>query len=72
MGIHVGEVFIRENAAAEVARGAEPPEVEGLARLVASRLMSLAEGGQTLLTRAAFDSTRRAAVQSGTMDGRFV
>ncbi len=72
VGIHVGEVFIRENPAADVARGAKPLEVEGLAKLVASRVMSLAQGGQTLLTRAAFDFTRRAAATSETVSDRLV
>lgn len=59
--IHVGEVFLRDNPPEEVARGAKPLEVEGLAKIVAARLMSLAQGGQTLLTRSAFDLARRAA-----------
>ncbi len=60
-GIHVGEVFLRENPAAEVAKGAKPVEVEGLAKPISARLMALARGGQTLLTRSAFDLARRAA-----------
>lgn len=59
-GIHVGEVFLRENPPAEIAQGAKPVEVEGLAKPVAARLMSLARGGQTLLSRGAFDLARRA------------
>jgi len=61
VGIHVGEVFLRENPPAEVAQGAKPIEVEGLAKPLAARLMALARGGQTLLTRSAFDLARRAA-----------
>ena len=49
-GLHVGPVILRENNAADVARGAKPLEVEGLAKPTASRVMSLARGGQTLLT----------------------
>ena len=60
-GIHVGEVFLRENLPAEVAKGAKPVEVEGLAKPLAARLMSLARGGQTLLSRGAFDLARRSA-----------
>jgi class 3 adenylate cyclase/tetratricopeptide (TPR) repeat protein len=60
-GIHVGEVFLRENPSDEVAQGAKPLEVEGLAKPIAARLMALARGGQTLLTRSAFDLARRAA-----------
>lgn len=62
VGIHFGEVWLRENPADDVARGAKPVEVEGLAKAVAARLMSLARGGQTLLGRGAFDLARRAAV----------
>ncbi|HSW26458.1 MAG TPA: tetratricopeptide repeat protein, partial [Burkholderiaceae bacterium] len=52
-GLHVGPVTLRENAADEVARGAKPIEVEGIAKPLAARVMSLARGGQTLLTQAA-------------------
>ncbi|MEX1309431.1 MAG: protein kinase [Candidatus Sulfomarinibacteraceae bacterium] len=61
VGIHLGEVYLRENSADEVARGAKPLEVEGLAKPAAARLMSLAQGGQTLISRDAFDVARRAA-----------
>ena len=49
-GLHVGPVILRENNAADVARGAKPLEVDGLAKPTAARVMSLAHGGQTLLT----------------------
>jgi len=62
VGIHVGEVFLRENSPEDIARGAKPLEVEGLAKPTVARLASLAESGQTLLTRSAFDLARRAAV----------
>lgn len=55
VGIHLGEVVLRSNPPAEVARGAKPLEVEGLAKAIAARAMSLAQGGQTLLTRSAYD-----------------
>ncbi len=61
-GIHLGEVFLHENPPAAVARGAKPVEVEGLAKPVAARTMSLAIARQTLMTRAAFDLARRAFV----------
>lgn len=70
VGIHVGEVVIRENPAVEVARGAKPVEVEGLAKAVAARLMSLAQAHQTLLSRAAYDVARRSTVggvENGTL-----
>lgn len=62
VGIHLGEVFLRENPAEHVARGAKPLEVEGLAKPTAARVMSLAQGRQTLLTGAAFDLAKRGAV----------
>ena len=49
-GLHVGPVILRENPAEDVARGAKPLEVDGLAKPTAARVMSLARGGQTLLT----------------------
>ena len=49
-GLHVGLVILRENTAGDVARGAKPLEVDGLAKPTAARVMSLARGGQTLLT----------------------
>jgi len=61
-GVHLGEVFLRQNPPEDVARGAKPLEVEGLAKPLAARLMSLAQGGQTLLSRTAFDLARRAAI----------
>ncbi len=60
-GIHLGDVFLRRNRPEEVARGAKVLEVEGLAKPLAARLMALAAGGQTLLTRAAVDLARQAA-----------
>lgn len=62
VGIHLGEVLLRENSPADVARGAKPMEVEGLAKAIAARVMSLAGNGRILLTRAAYDFARRAAV----------
>jgi TolB-like protein len=62
VGIHVGEVVLRENLPDDVARGAKPLEVEGLAKAVAARVMSLAGSGRILLTRAAYDLARRSSV----------
>jgi len=61
-GIHLGEIVLRRNRPEFVARGAKPIEVEGLAKPMAARIMSLAQGAQTLVTRTAFDLARRAAV----------
>jgi predicted ATPase/class 3 adenylate cyclase/Tfp pilus assembly protein PilF len=49
-GLHVGPVILRANPPEDVAHGAKPLEVEGIAKPVAARVMSLALGGQTLLT----------------------
>ncbi|MCP4590358.1 MAG: protein kinase [bacterium] len=62
VGIHLGEAVLIVTPAADVAGGAKPLEVEGLAKQIAARIMSLALAGQTLLTRAAFMLARRAAV----------
>ena len=69
-GIHLGEVFLRENDAQDVARGAKPLEVEGLAKPTAARAMSLAGGKQTLLTQGAFDMAREAAVENEAFGGK--
>lgn len=61
VGIHLGEVVLSRNPREAVARGARPLEVEGLAKLLAARLTSLASDQQTLLTRGAFDLARRGA-----------
>ena len=55
-GLHVGPVILRENHEADVARGAKPLEVEGLAKPTTARVMALAQGGQTLVS----ESARRA------------
>ena len=65
VGIHLGEVVLRENSPADVARGAKPLEVEGLAKAIAARVMSLAGNGRILLTRTAYDFARRASVGKG-------
>lgn len=56
--IHLGEVLLRENPLPDVERGAKPLEVEGLAKPMTARLLSLARPRQTLLTRSAFDLAR--------------
>jgi predicted ATPase/class 3 adenylate cyclase len=53
VGLHVGPVILRENPADDIARGAKPLEVEGLAKPIAARVMALAGGGRTLLSAAA-------------------
>jgi hypothetical protein len=64
-GVHVGPVLMRTNSPADVARGAKPLEVEGLAKPIAARVMSLALAGQTLLTAEAADALALRRVQAG-------
>ncbi len=49
-GLHVGPVMLRENSHADVARGAKPLEVDGPAKATAARVMSIANGGQVLMS----------------------
>ncbi len=59
VGIHLAEVVVKENSPEDVQRGAKPIEVEGLGKPFTARLMALAEGRQTLLSRSVFDVARR-------------
>ena len=61
VGLHVGPVILRENASDDIARGAKPLEVEGLAKPIAARVMALARGGQTLLSAAAREDLGKSA-----------
>lgn len=63
IGIHVGEVVLWENAPEEIARGAKPMEVEGLAKPVAARLMGVALPGQILLSGMAYGLAQRAEAE---------
>ncbi|MEM7582275.1 MAG: protein kinase [Acidobacteriota bacterium] len=67
-GLHLGEVVLRHNPVDDVSRGAKPIEVEGLAKPIAARVVSLAGARQTLLTQSVFDLTRRAAVDDARWD----
>ena len=49
-GLHVGPVTLRDNSPSDVALGAKPIEVEGVAKATAARVMSVAMGGQVLLS----------------------
>jgi class 3 adenylate cyclase len=62
VGVHLGELHVIHSPAEDIARGAKPINVEGLAKPMTARVMSVALGGQTLLTRSAFELARRAAV----------
>lgn len=62
-GLHVGSVILRENSAEDIALGAKPLEVDGVTKPTAARVMSLARGGQTLLTREARDNLGTTALR---------
>ncbi len=68
-GLHVGPVILRENSADDVARGAKPIEVDGLAKPTAARVMSMARGGQVLLTPEARAELDEAAAGGGALAG---
>src|SRR5690348_6067384 len=63
IGIHIGDVVLWENTPEDVARGAKPTEVEGLAKPVAARLMSLALPGQILISSVACMLAQRAQAE---------
>ncbi|MFC4727409.1 putative peptide modification system cyclase [Coralloluteibacterium thermophilus] len=63
VGIHVGDMVVWSNRADVVAAGGKPVEVEGLAKPVAARLMTLALPGQILLSGMAFNLAQRAAAE---------
>ena len=62
-GLHVGAVILRANSPQDVARGAKPLEVEGIAKAVAARVMSIAGGGQTLLSADARSALGKTALR---------
>ena len=64
-GLHVGEVLTWRNSDAAVRVGAKPLEVEGLAKPMAGRLMTMARPGQILLSAIAEPLAHRAANELG-------
>ena len=62
-GLHVGPVILRANSPEDIARGAKPLEVDGLAKPTAARVMSLALPGQTLLTAEAREDLGKTALK---------
>src|SRR5690606_9525974 len=64
-GLHVGEVLTWRNSDAAVNVGAKPLEVEGLAKPMAGRLMTLARPGQILLSATAEPLAHCAARELG-------
>lgn len=65
VGIHMGDVVVWENSPEDVARGAKPTEIEGLAKPMAARLAQLAQPRQILLTGAAASIAHRAHAELG-------
>jgi predicted ATPase/class 3 adenylate cyclase len=63
IGIHWGAAALRLNSQADVAGGATPHELDGLALPVAARVMSAAAGGQILLSASASGALSAAALQ---------
>lgn len=64
-GLHVGEVLTWQNSDEAVRAGAKSLEVEGIAKPLAGRLMSLARPGQILLSAVAEPMSHRAASELG-------
>ncbi|HUD43707.1 MAG TPA: putative peptide modification system cyclase [Dokdonella sp.] len=60
VGIHVGDVLLWDNGEEEIAKGAKPVDIEGLAKPVTSRLASLARPGQILLSGVTWSLAHRA------------
>lgn len=56
VGVHVGRVTLRTNREEDLVQGATPYEIDGIAVPIASRVMSIARGGQTLVSLAALES----------------
>ncbi|WP_448141686.1 putative peptide modification system cyclase [Stenotrophomonas bentonitica] len=69
-GLHVGEVLTWENSAEAIKVGAKSLEVEGLAKPMAARLMTLARPGQILMSAVAESLTRRTTAELGERGGR--
>ena len=70
VGMHVGEVMTWMNPPQAVQAGAKPLEVEGLAKPVAARLMSLALPGQILLSGMAQSLAQRAQAELGARNAK--
>ena len=65
VGIHVGELMTWSNTDQAVLAGAKPLEVEGLAKPMAARLMSMALPGQVLVSSMAQALAQRAQAELG-------
>jgi putative peptide modification system cyclase len=65
IGIHVGDVMTWQNEPDQIRAGAKPLEVEGFAKPIAARLMSLALPGQILMSGMAQSLAQRAQLELG-------
>ena len=65
VGIHLGELMLRENTRQDVTRGAKPLEVEGASKRLVMELSRLARPGQILLSQEAYELARRALPEEG-------
>lgn len=71
-GLHVGEVLTWENSPEAIKVGAKSMEVEGLAKPMAARLMTLARPGQILLSAVAESLTHRVTAALGERGGQLL
>jgi class 3 adenylate cyclase len=60
VGIHVGEVHLRENPAGDVERGAKRFEAEGRTKAIATKVLHAARPGQILITQGVYELARLA------------
>ncbi len=72
VGIHVGDVVVWDNAPGDIERGAKPMEVEGLAKPIAARLMSLALPGQILVSGVAYSLAQRSEREPDALNVRWL
>ena len=70
VGLHVGEVTFTETPRAHVERGAKAQDIEGVARQWVEDVMSLARGGQTLVTPSAAEHLAQGLHPCGTWQFR--
>ena len=67
VGIHCGVIMMHSNSDVFVSRGAKPIEVDGINKNITARVMSLAGGGQTLLSKKAGEYAMSSSVKGQLM-----
>lgn len=60
VGIHVGEIHLRENPVEDVERGAKRFEAEGRTKIIATQIMQQAACGQILISQGVYELARLA------------